>query len=239
MNIDRILPWKQKEAYGSILLSILGLLVLNILVLKGSDYEWFRATGNQSLITSGLFFMQTVIFMAPIFYLMKRYSLRAKAFGFRSIGWKQTLLWPLKGFLAVFIFNMLFIFLLDQFGLETLPGFSPQESHIPFFGTSPFDIGLSVAILLVIAPVVEEFFFRGFLLQTLLGKFRPILANIVAAGFFALIHFEFQSIGIILFLAFLLNWMYLRTRSIVPGIVFHIVNNALAFGMEWFVWNGR
>lgn len=226
--------WGIRDA-ALVILSIICLIIgTNIFLLLINARQYFETAPHRSLITLALFIIQESLFLAPLyFFVMKRYGATLSDLGMRSIGWRSTALWVLKGFGVVFIFNIIFFGIMSQVG--ELPGFAVQESHIPLFGSSALDIAVAVLVLVIIAPVIEEILFRGFLLKAFLTKFQPWLASLLTAGFFAVIHFEFQSIAVILFLAFVLNWMYMRSGSIIPGIVFHMINNALAFAMEFFV----
>ena len=82
----------------------------------------------------------------------------------------------------------------------------------------------------LLGPVLEELVFRGAITRELLRKFRPGMAIFISGLLFGLIHFNpVQSVfG---FLAgMLLAWLYWRTRSVVPCIVVHVLNNALSVG---------
>lgn len=231
--------WGLRDAFLVVATIVCLILALNIFLLLIDARSVFLETRHRSVITLTLLIIQEAVFLAPLYFLViKKYRIDWRALGLRNIGWKQTLKWVLKGFGAVILFNIFFILFEQKFG-QTLPGFSEQESHIPLFGSSPLDIALAAIALVLIAPVIEELLFRGFLLQTFLGRFKPLLASLLVAVFFAVIHFEFQSLAIILFLALVLNWIFMRTKSIVPCIAFHMANNALAFVVEWLVWSGK
>lgn len=85
-----------------------------------------------------------------------------------------------------------------------------------------------VLYVALLGPVLEELMFRGAITRELLRKFRPGMAIFISGLLFGLIHFNpVQSVfG---FLAgMLLAWLYWRTRSVVPGIVVHVLNNSLS-----------
>jgi len=231
--------WALRDAFLVILTIVCLILGLNIALLLIDARSIFLEARHRSIITLTLFLIQEAVFLGPLYFLViKKYRLALAALGFRNIGWKKTAIWVLKGFGAVILFNIFFILFEARFG-KVLPGFSEQESHIPLFGSSAFDMTLATIALVFIAPVIEELLFRGFLLQTFLARFKPWVASALVAAFFAVIHFEFGSLAIILFLALLLNWIFMRTKSIIPCIAFHMLNNAIAFVVEWLVWSGN
>ena len=87
----------------------------------------------------------------------------------------------------------------------------------------------------VLAPLVEELFFRGFLFGLYRGRHPLWMAYLVSSVLFTLLHLEPTrmnvpqmaglSVGIFL-LAMLLAWLYKHTGSLYPGILAHAVNNA-------------
>ena len=96
----------------------------------------------------------------------------------------------------------------------------PENYNELFKSLMGHDLGfLAIGIL---APLAEEMVFRGAILRTLLSAFG------ITALLFAVIHGNLaQGFGAF-FLGLLIGWMYYRTGSIVPGVVFHWVNNSIA-----------
>lgn len=86
----------------------------------------------------------------------------------------------------------------------------------------------------ILAPFAEEVVFRGAILRKLLGMMEDKwhwVAIAISAAIFGLVHLNVPQ-GIHAFLiGLLLGWMYYRTGSILPGILFHWVNNSVAFIM--------
>lgn len=93
---------------------------------------------------------------------------------------------------------------------------------------------IGYVVIGILAPFAEEVVFRGAILRKLLGMMdekRHWVAIALSALVFGLVHLNIPQ-GIHAFLiGLLLGWMYYRTRSILPGILFHWVNNSVAFIM--------
>ncbi len=93
---------------------------------------------------------------------------------------------------------------------------------------------IGYVVIGILAPFAEEVVFRGAILRKLLGMMdekRHWVAIALSALVFGLVHLNVPQ-GIHAFLiGLLLGWMYYRTRSILPGILFHWVNNSVAFIM--------
>lgn len=82
--------------------------------------------------------------------------------------------------------------------------------------------------IVIVAPVFEEIFFRGAILKALLNRFSPGKAIFISALIFGIIHFNpVQIIGAGL-TGVVLGWMYYKTKSLVPVILVHIINNGLS-----------
>ena len=90
---------------------------------------------------------------------------------------------------------------------------------------------IAVAIM---APIAEELVFRGAILNKLLSSLKGDqhwIAIVLSALIFGIIHLNFVQ-GLHAFLiGLLLGWMFYRTGSVIPGILFHWVNNTVAFLM--------
>ena len=82
----------------------------------------------------------------------------------------------------------------------------------------------------LLAPVCEELVFRGAVLRALLGWARHHWVAIgVSALLFAVAHANPAQMPHAFAVGLLLGWFYYRTHSVVPGVVFHWVNNSAAY----------
>jgi membrane protease YdiL (CAAX protease family) len=94
---------------------------------------------------------------------------------------------------------------------------------------------IAVSILVcVIAPIAEEFFFRGYFFGAL-RNWRGVWPAAVLTGLvFGGIHVGSAPVGFLVplaFFGFLLCLIYDRTRSLYPCMALHCVNNSIAFGV--------
>ena len=82
----------------------------------------------------------------------------------------------------------------------------------------------------LLAPLAEEIVFRGAILRSLLRwKSNPWVGIVISAILFAVIHMNPAQMPHAFLIGLLLGWMYWRTDSIVPGVVYHWVNNTVAY----------
>lgn len=84
-------------------------------------------------------------------------------------------------------------------------------------------------LLVVIAPLTEEPIFRGLMLNGLLQQRRPWVAIFVTAVLFAAMHLNPWQFSPALVLGLLFGWWFLRTRSIWPCVLGHLINNSMPF----------
>ena len=109
-----------------------------------------------------------------------------------------------------------------------------QMPELPNLVEEEFDMILrnryGYFVIGLMAPLAEELVFRGAILRSLLNwNCRPWVAILISAVLFSAAHMNPAQIPHTLLIGLLLGWMYYRTDSIVPGVVFHWVNNTVAY----------
>jgi membrane protease YdiL (CAAX protease family) len=85
----------------------------------------------------------------------------------------------------------------------------------------------------LIAPVVEEFGFRGSLYPILKGFLGGRVALWVCSGFFAWVHFYWVGFLPLLLLGVFLTLIYERTRSVWAAVGFHATFNGINLLQLW------
>jgi len=92
-------------------------------------------------------------------------------------------------------------------------------------------------MVVCVAPVAEEFFFRGFFYRALRSRYSILVAAAIDGLLFGVIHFDFSGADALLILpplgvlGFTFCLIYEKTGSIYPVIALHALNNAIAFGV--------
>jgi membrane protease YdiL (CAAX protease family) len=110
-------------------------------------------------------------------------------------------------------------------------GFKPHLMFHPYFGIiTPNKIIFYGFIVVVIAPIAEEIFFRGYLLEQLKKLTPSGIALVIQSSFFAFTHLFYRGIfiSILVFLYGLIfgSWR-IKFKSLVPIILAHILLNAV------------
>jgi membrane protease YdiL (CAAX protease family) len=96
--------------------------------------------------------------------------------------------------------------------------------------SAPPGVGLAVVLAgTVVAPVVEEAFFRGYVFRALAVRQGLPLAYMISAGAFALLHQLPTLIPVFFVIGLLLCWAYQHTGNLLAPITAHAVNNSIAF----------
>ena len=124
--------------------------------------------------------------------------------------------WPL--FLVVFLFIAAQLF-------SYTPPVHPLVVILLEEEQSPFLIGYSVILGVVIGPVLEEIFFRGFCYPIFKSKWGKWPGMILTSLFFALIHDNQFALLPIFALGMALVYVYEKRRSLVAPIVLHLTHN--------------
>ncbi|MBC6933664.1 MAG: CPBP family intramembrane metalloprotease [Candidatus Brocadia sp. AMX2] len=80
---------------------------------------------------------------------------------------------------------------------------------------------------IVIAPVIEEIMFRGFLQPALKNFFGGRYAIVLSASLFAGVHMDIFAFFQIFILGMLLGYLYEKTQTLVASIIVHVLHNSL------------
>ncbi|MCK4750969.1 MAG: CPBP family intramembrane metalloprotease [Bacteroidales bacterium] len=104
----------------------------------------------------------------------------------------------------------------------------PEKIEELFALLSTKDI-YTLLLVCILGPVLEELLFRGIILDGFLKRYKPAKAIFWSAFLFGLFHLNpWQFIPGFL-IGILLAWIYFKTRSLIPVILVHLVNNSLSY----------
>jgi membrane protease YdiL (CAAX protease family) len=107
----------------------------------------------------------------------------------------------------------------------------PQQ-FLPLFGDG-LDTVLMVAVLVLVAPPVEELVYRGALYGGFAARWGARAAFTLTTAVFAAVHLatyglDLFALGQVLLLGGLLTWLRAASGSLIPALVGHLVANAYA-----------
>jgi membrane protease YdiL (CAAX protease family) len=129
-------------------------------------------------------------------------------------------------------FNFIFGLFLGLFGLRIQPDLIPIFAQL----SSPWFLLIGGAI---VAPFVEEVFFRGFVFAGLRPRYGWQRAAVISSALFALIHLVPTAILPIFLLGYIFAYLYQRSNSIWPAILMHSATNAVALGAAYVMANTK
>ena len=89
-----------------------------------------------------------------------------------------------------------------------------------------------VLVIAVFGPILEEMLFRGGVTEELLKKFPAGKALLYSALIFGVFHLNPAQIVPASLVGLLLGWLYYKTRSLIPCIIVHILNNGLSVALS-------
>lgn len=204
---------------------------------KASGSSLTHPTAAVSLI--GDFLFDAAFVAAALYFAQLHGRVRASDFGFRAVRWSTAVAGVLGAGIGYYVVTAIYAALLNLHGNEKLP--------IPVNNSRGALIGTTVFVC-VVAPIAEEFFFRGFIFGGLrrmriefAGRQVGIwVAAIITGILFGLAHTGSASsrylipLGFLGFVLCLLRW---RTGSLYPCMALHSINNSLAMGVGQLHWS--
>ena len=165
----------------------------------------------------------TYVGTAVGFAFLRRGSPRLWHFGLRATPFKRTALIAVGATLAIFGFELGYLELLgvDETNVEDLGGGANVIAALA--------VSLTV---IVVAPVTEEIFFRGFFYRALRNRFRAWSATLIDGTVFGALHFQgwssFEILPVIAAFGFGVCVVYEATGSIFAPIGIHAAFNTVA-----------
>jgi membrane protease YdiL (CAAX protease family) len=168
------------------------------------------------LVAAALFFARMVARPLPVH------------FGLRAVRLWPALGWAALAYAAFYVVTAAWVAAL---------GTHPKSEDLPKqLGADKSTVALVAVALLVsvVAPLAEEFFFRGYFYGAL-RNWNRWGAAVVTGLIFGAIHAgsaQWEFLLPLAFFGFSLCWLRERTGSLYPGIVLHCANNSIAFGVS-------
>ncbi len=149
-------------------------------------------------------------------------------------GLRRARFWPAIGWAALGLAGF-FVFVIVYSALVTPEG---DQSVTEDLGADESTLALVAAgfVVIVVAPIAEEFFFRGFFYRALRTRLGMLSAAAIDGLVFGLIHFTgpdtLELLPILGGLGFIFCLVYERTGTLYTVIGLHALNNSIAYGAE-------
>lgn len=204
-------PWEPIDNWVGVVLLVLIDVALLVIVSQG--------LGTQLTQSAGLILVQ-LAYLLPLLVIFAYRHVNPKALGFGVFDWGVLGLGCgllIASYLVILLHNGILMLLgVDTQGEEVLKLFNSLDSPVWF-----------IIVGVIFAPVVEELFFRGFLFQGFRQKHGWTNGMLLSSAIFALAHLDPVAIIPTFILGCLLAYMYHRTNSVWPGVILHVLVNAM------------
>ena len=201
----------QAKAWSSIIGMLVSLFLLLVVIASFiDDFQYY-------LISS------TVILAIFVFFVLK--------YMYETDDFKKLLevpnnigTWKLIGLaLAIDIFVVKPLHVV--FTLQFFPDVQQQEIITALEEMSQVSAIITAFSVSILTPILEELLFRGFILGVLLKCYNNRVAIVISAMIFAIVH-EPVAIGMAFGGGVIYGWLRVRTGSIVPSMISHIIWNS-------------
>ena len=178
-----------------------------------------------------------IIYLLMFLFLLILLSLEDKFEYFRRI---FVIPESLAILLGIFVLFLDFIFIVTYGIIISLSGFDDQIFIDPNSDKNVLIMSLLFINLAVAAPIVEELFFRGYLLDKLRNHYSDLISVLITSILFGFIHWspyadylsgssDFSRVPTTLFGGFLYGFLRIKTGSIWPSIICHSIWNSAIF----------
>jgi sodium transport system permease protein len=88
-------------------------------------------------------------------------------------------------------------------------------------------VALAVIAIGVVPAICEELLFRGVLFRALASRFIPLVAIVISSVVFAAYHMALVQLLPTFILGLVVATLTYRARSIIPGMIVHLLNNTI------------
>ncbi len=226
-------PWRIRDVVMVLAVTILVPIVLAI--------AWFglkhlplptpllNGINNKQLVEAIIDLATLATEFCLLFWLVKKYHATRQTLGLNGFSWWRFALFVVGGLLilttSVILIFSLVVWLVPSFNADQ------AQNNALTYGNSGVGLWLSFAAAVVVAPIVEELYFRGLILPVLMRRFGTFFGIFLTSLVFALLHFQPNVVIYTFILAIILAIIRLRLKSVIPSMLLHAFNNLIAFSI--------
>jgi membrane protease YdiL (CAAX protease family) len=217
-------PWRAGDVLSGFVLFVAVIVTVSLL----QNYPGVPRVLRSSIFLSGYLIGAVIIWHLTV----NRYKVKPQLLGFRSFSLVRSLIMAVLWIIGLRFGTAIYILILEAFGFSFR---NPQVIQIPrIFGSDFSGFLLAVLIASVIAPVVEELFFRGFI-YPVFRRTWGVRVGILANGLlFSFVHFNPWLFLPIAGIGVVLAYEYERTTSLGPPIILHALNNLFSIILLYY-----
>ena len=204
-----------------------------------SQAEFYRTVPSlirQPAVAQALTAISDLLLLFFLWRIARRVSDAALVARYRPAR-RVLLIIAMLGGMAVAVLTMIAI---AQLASHSLVQFHPKPEEQLFAPGPAYQYPIVIFTVALVAPFVEEFYFRGVLLSWLARKITLIPAALVSAALFGLAHMRFVShpgaegwvlTGVVTLVGLVNAALAIRTKSLWPPFFFHAGYNGALVGL--------
>src|SRR5450759_3819809 len=223
--------WSTGEAVAVVVVGLALFVALQALL--GTPDVRAMDTGSRMLVRAGSLFVYYALQLALLAFLARRHGEFFAAFGLRRPKMLSTSLMTLGALLATWAFSLVYRAIALQLGWN--PPVTDSPSLTVLFGSDTIGGFLTVLMVVLVGPFVEELLFRGVLLTALDERLGGLVAVLLSAPIFAALHGSVWSFVPLMFLGVALGSLTLSRRSLWPAVVLHATYNGVLVAAAFWV----
>lgn len=183
-----------------------------------------------SLLNAGI--MDLLILGFIVYFVKVKYSQGLAALGLKIKGWARGVFLAILSYIA-FLPLLAFLLLVVIMLAAIFNYHPPQQALFKLFlqEKNIWFLIYSTTMVVILGPIVEEVFFRGFTYNAIKRRWGKRTAMVLTAVVFAWLHGNLIGFLPIMALGFLLVYVYEKTGSLIPSIAIHILHNGIMVGL--------
>jgi len=210
--------WKLSEVLLALLLIFGAYNILAVVLMAVTERSLFLSYLAYAVFFCPLIAMSTI-------YILRRHRRGREELGLRLGKTGRTLGFGLAGGLAALGLSYAAFFILLLF-IYVIAGRVPVSSEWKEAAeTNPAMLGLVIFVVVVLAPLFEETFFRGLVYPPLRERMGPVKAVIVNGALFGALHFQPLFMPSLVLVGMVLAYLYEKTDSLVAPMLTHALYN--------------
>ncbi len=231
------LPWPMWTAFVAVISAlvvgnVLGAIVIAIAVGGGADSNDLPVAWT--MVANAVF--QLSLLGTAWFFARTYGGATARRFGLRTVRLWPAAGWAVLAIVGYYVFQAVWISALNL--QNETDEITNKLQNDPTTAT----VALIAVFAVVVAPIVEELFFRGYVFTALRSSLPTGWAAVITGVIFGAVHGFGSPIGFLVPLAVLgivLCLVYWKTGSLLWCIALHLTNNAIALSvaLHW-TWQG-
>ncbi|MBI2470918.1 MAG: CPBP family intramembrane metalloprotease [Planctomycetes bacterium] len=223
--------WSIKDAikvfFAYVILMFVGMPLIMQFVSTVFGHDFLRNIGPRNVILFVTLFINLSV-CSYVFYIVHVECHQSiTALGLSLVNLSNNIKQGIKKYLVTLPIIILAGFIINL--ISSYYGINPEMQDVVKWILEEKSLFILISLIffgVIIAPLIEEIIFRGFLQSALKNYFGRRYAIVISASLFAAVHMDAFAFFQILILGILLGYLYEKTQTLVASVVIHILHNS-------------